>query len=99
MKTPRMSATLAVALLLALAIAVVAPQQLPVTLYKLSLIAIAAVGGYYIDRELFPYARPDWLLGRWQHGSDKIGAYLAGAAMARRALVVSACIVAVALGA
>jgi hypothetical protein len=39
-----------------------APQQLPVSLYKLSLIALAAVAGYWIDRSLFPYARPDWFL-------------------------------------
>lgn len=99
MKNPRMSATLFVAVSLGLAIAALAPQQLPVTLYKLSLITIAAVAGYYIDRELFPYARPDRLLSRYQCADDKLGAYLAGAAMARRALVVSACVIAVALGA
>lgn len=56
---PRMSATLAGAILLFLVIAYIAPQQLPVTIYKLSLITIAAVIGYWIDRDIFPYARPD----------------------------------------
>lgn len=56
---PRMSATLAGAILLLLVIAYIAPQQLPVTIYKLSLITIAAVIGYWVDREIFPYARPD----------------------------------------
>lgn len=56
---PRMSATLAGAILLLLVIACIAQQQLPVTLYKLSLITVAAVIGYWIDREMFPYARPD----------------------------------------
>jgi hypothetical protein len=40
----------------------IAPQQLPVSLYKLSLVALAAVAGYWIDRSLFPYARPDYFL-------------------------------------
>lgn len=114
MKNPRMSATLAVAVLLGLLIAALAPQQLPVTLYKLSLITCAAVAGYYIDRELFPYARPDGYLGclpqeRYEkieaigHGADyrvNTGYDLVfAAAMLRRALVVAACIIAVALGA
>lgn len=93
MKIPRMSATLVIALLLGLAIAALAPQQLPVTLYKLSLITIAAVAGYYIDRELFPYARPD----RYQH--DPIYEFAFGVAQLRRALIVAACVLAVALGA
>ncbi|ENU2136456.1 TPA: putative holin [Klebsiella michiganensis] len=47
---------LAVALLAA--IAVISPEQLGVTLYKLSLISIAAILGYHLDRALFPYASP-----------------------------------------
>lgn len=39
-----------------------APQQLPVVVYKLALLALAAVTSYWIDRSLFPYARPDVLL-------------------------------------
>ena len=46
------------ALVLSLAVFLVAPQQLPVSLYKLNLIALAAVAGYWIDRSVFPYARP-----------------------------------------
>lgn len=45
---------LAVALLAA--IAVISPEQLGVTLYKLSLVSIAAILGYHLDRALFPYA-------------------------------------------
>lgn len=40
-----------------------APQQLPVAVYKLALLSLAAVTSYWIDRSLFPYARPDVLLG------------------------------------
>ncbi len=39
-----------------------APQQLPVAVYKLALLSLAAVTSYWIDRSLFPYARPDVLL-------------------------------------
>ncbi len=46
------------ALLLAIMVYLIAPQQLPVSLYKLSLVALAAVAGYWIDRSTFPYARP-----------------------------------------
>ena len=53
---------LIVALLLAVLVWLVAPQQLPVSLYKVSLVALAAVAGYWIDRSLFPYARPDFFL-------------------------------------
>lgn len=46
------------AVLLAILVYLIAPQQLPVSLYKLSLVALAAVAGYWIDRSTFPYARP-----------------------------------------
>ena len=58
----RMIDWLAVAIVLAALVWLVAPQQLPVSLYKLSLVAMAAVAGYWIDRSLFPYARPDCFL-------------------------------------
>lgn len=87
----RMLDWLAAAILLTAAIALIAPQQLPVTLYKLSLVSLAAVAGYWIDRSLFPYARPDDL--SLMPGVETAGAQL------RRALVVAACIVGVSLGA
>ena len=40
-------------------VALLAPQQLPVSVYKMALVALAAVMGFWIDRSLFPYARPD----------------------------------------
>lgn len=84
----RMGLWLLVSLVLAGLIAVIAPQQLGVTAYKLSLITSAAWVGYWIDRGLFPYARPD-------KGQD----YLMGEAMHRRAIIIAACVVGVALGA
>lgn len=58
----RMSDWLLAAILLSFAIWWIAPHQLPVSLFKLNLIALAAVAGYWIDRSLFPYARPDVFL-------------------------------------
>ncbi len=59
---PRMTDWLLFALVLSLLIFALSPQQLPVSLYKLNLIAIAGVVGYWLDRSLFPYARPDVFL-------------------------------------
>ncbi|MFZ6872851.1 putative holin [Undibacterium sp. Di27W] len=65
MKTlPRMTEWLVAAVLLSLVIGAFYPNQFPVSLYKLNLIAIAAVVGYWLDRSLFPYARPDAFLAR-----------------------------------
>ena len=47
------------AIFLAVLVFVLAPHQLPVSLYKLSLVTMAGVAGYWLDRSLFPYARPD----------------------------------------
>lgn len=63
---------LAVALLAA--IAIISPEQLGVTLYKLSLVSIAAILGYHLDRALFPYASPGgYLAVDWkkQGGTDR----------------------------
>lgn len=59
MQFPRLFWWLIATILLLGLIALLAPQQLPVSLYKLSLITMAGVVGYWFDRSLFPYARPD----------------------------------------
>ena len=58
-KLPRLTSWWLIAALLSLAVFFIAPQQIPVSLYKLNLLAVAAVSGYWIDRKVFPYARPD----------------------------------------
>jgi len=88
MKRFRMDDWLIGAVILGTLIAIIAPQQIGVTLYKLSLLAIAGAGGYWLDRRLFPYGRPDRLDG-----------YFSAWAQIRRALIVSACIIGVSLGA
>lgn len=61
-RLPRLTGWLFVAFLLALAVLVTEPRQIPLSLYKLSLVALAGVVGYWLDRSLFPYARPDFFL-------------------------------------
>lgn len=65
------------------------PQEVPVVAYKLALITGAASLGYWIDRTLFPYARP--------HAFLRAGQTLLAAAMLRRAVVMAAVILGVAL--
>lgn len=110
LRAPRSSLFLLLSVVLLAALAVVSPVQLPVALYKLTLIALAAVVGYWLDRALFPYARPDGYLVRdWRHGTDEpvgdvdypvVQGYIRvyTAAMIRRALVVGAVVLGVAAG-
>lgn len=91
MKFPRMFDWLLVTLVLIGLIAWLSPQQLTVSLYKLSLITMAAVVGYWIDRSLFPYARPDDL-------SLSTSVIAQSAAMLRRAIIVGCAMLAVSLG-
>lgn len=61
-RAPRLSGWLLITICLMAGIWFIAPHQLPVSLYKLSLVTLAAVVGYWLDRSLFPYARPDALM-------------------------------------
>jgi len=90
-KIPRMADWLLITLVLLAAIAVLSPQQLPVSLYKLSLITMAAVVGYWIDRSLFPYARPD-------NPQLLTAPVMQACAMLRRAIIVGCAMLAVSLG-
>ena len=93
-----------------LAVALIAPVQLPVALYKLALVLLAGYLGYWLDVWLFPYARPDgYLGGSWQasQGHKPDGPDHAvcpgyeqvfAAALIRRALIVGFCMLAVGLG-
>lgn len=110
LRVPRTTTWLLLAATLLAAIAIIAPPQLPVVLYKACLIALAAVLGYWLDRVLFPYARPDGYLVRdWRYGTDEpvgevdypvVPSHLRAftAAMLRRALVVGCVVLGVAAG-
>ena len=109
-RLPRLSTWLIIATLLIVVIGLVSPQQVPVVVYKLSLVSLAGVIAYWIDRSLFPYGRPDGYLVRdWRCGAC-IGTHRVDHPIAegyerpfmvatlRRAVIVAAVIVAVALG-
>ena len=92
MKLPRMIVSTLLSIALGVAISQLAPHQALVTLYKFSLVTGAGVAGYYLERELFPYARPD----RFQaFGRETVFA----TAKIRRAIIVASMMLAVGMGA
>ena len=91
-KLPRLSFTILITLILIGTVYALSPQQLPVSLYKLSLITTAGVVGYWLDRAIFPYARPNEL------DANPYG-ILTAAAMLRRAIIVGCAMLAMSLGA
>ena len=121
-KLPRLTSWWLIALVLSIAVFIIAPQQLPVSIYKLNLIALAAVAGYWIDRSVFPYARPQLDALRALDRSDDdeparftdevaeegescmlvqmpdAAPYFMLGCMLRRALIMSAAILAISLG-
>lgn len=93
------------AVLLLVVIALVSPQQLPVVIYKISLITLAAVLGYWLDRSLFPKAAlgqylvhdPE-LMERGEYPVKNGYQRIFAAALIRRAIIVAAVCLAVAMG-
>lgn len=95
-RLPRLWLWWLITLVTAFAVAQLAPQQLGVSVYKLSLVAMAALAGYWIDRALFPYSRPHQHMGG--QASDRT-AMVFCTAMIRRALIVAAAMISTGLGA
>ena len=97
---PRLSVWLFISIGLLAMLALLNPQQLPVVLYKLSLVSFGAVLGYWIDRALFPYARPHcFLFPREPNscGPEHINTAIS-LLMIRRAVVIFAVILGLTLG-
>jgi hypothetical protein len=100
---PRMSGWFFIVVLLMAAVWLLAPHQLAVSLYKLSLVTLGAVLAYWLDRSLFPYARPHEFFGK--PASDDLNSwdtdqqYIASHCMLRRAIIIAAAMIAVSLGA
>lgn len=84
---PRMFDWLVIAAVLLVIVYLIAPQNLPVVIYKLALVSLAGLMGYRLDRSLFPYARP-----------DQCAESVTGMAMLRRAIIVAAFMIAVSIG-
>lgn len=79
-----------------------APQQIPVTLYKLSLVTLAAFVGFRIDRLIFPYARPDQVMSqKVSVGGPCVGKsdLIIATCMIRRAMIIVGAMLAMGLGA
>ena len=79
-----------------------APQQIPVTLYKLSLVTMAGLVGFWLDRLIFPYARPDQVMIRtFSVGGPFVGSreIVFIGCMIRRAIIVLGAMLAMGLGA
>lgn len=97
---PRLSGWAMIAIGLLVALALSHPAQLGVVLYKVSLVVLASVLGYWIDRSLFPYARPhtqiDARVGSMCN-SPKMSS-IPALLMLRRAVIVLACILGLTLG-
>lgn len=88
-RAPRMTSWTLVTLVLLIILAAIRPEQLQVVAYKLLLVTLGAVAGYWIDRSLFPaQARPHECIG----DMHIVGAWI------RRALIVLACILGLTLG-
>jgi hypothetical protein len=88
-KTPRLSSWALAALALLALVAAISPAQAPVVLYKSALVTLGAVLGYWLDRALYPYARPHELIGE---------DWIMSLACLRRALIVIACVLGLTLG-
>lgn len=85
------------ALLLIVLVAAASPQQLPVILYKVALVMLAPCLLYWVDRWLFPYARPDKFLtadGQVMVNHKRVFA----AALIRRAIIIGCGMLALGLG-
>ena len=78
---------LSIAVVLLALIYFLAPEQLPVIVWKIAMVTLAAFVGYRIDRAFFPYARPD----KMRDNIDQ------RAAMLRRAIIIGSTVLAVAL--
>lgn len=57
-KETRLKGTAVLAIITTAAVALMFPQQLGVLLFKANVLTCAAIAGYFLDRGIFPYARP-----------------------------------------
>lgn len=102
-RQPRLLGWLIAAILLLALLGIVAPDQVPVVVYKALLLILAVVMAYWIERALFPYARPHECLARaGRLDASEAALYRSelrfAAACLRRALIVLACVLGLTLG-
>lgn len=89
----RIGPWLILALITSIVVGFLYPHQLGVLLWSLTKLCWGAYLGYWIDRSIFPYARPgDYSCSR----SDGLSAI--GLLMLRRAIIIGAAVLALGLG-
>ncbi|TVU88294.1 putative holin [Vreelandella titanicae] len=86
----RIGPWLILALITSIAVGLLYPHQLGVLLWSLTKLCWGAYLGYWIDRSIFPYARPGDLLG--------LPTSSVALLMLRRAIIIAAAILALGLG-
>ncbi len=103
---PRLTLWILVSVFLLVALALAAPEQMPVIAYKVALVTLGVVLAYWLDRALFPYARPHEYMPRPMgpggcspdpQEADRHTVAFAAACL-RRALIVLACVLGLTLG-
>lgn len=105
-KLPRLFYLILLTVALLIVAWVLAPHRIPLTLWKVVLVTGGAVTGYWIDRVLFPYARPGDLnedrkwCERESAPRQLASRYARSASVAglRRAIIVFACIIGLTMG-
>lgn len=99
---PRLSFWFFITAFLLAVVYAVSPNQLPVVLYKLALVSLGGVVGYWLDRSLFPYARPhnyiDLFMRCTLAHTSMAHAIVCAAVLIRRALIILASILGLTLG-
>lgn len=110
LRAPRNTLWLLAAVVLLVLLWLISPVQLPVILYKVTQVALFGVVGYWLDRAVAPYSRPDGYLVRdWRRGTDEpegqadypiVPGYgrVFCAAMLRRAIIMGAAMLSGSLG-
>jgi hypothetical protein len=89
----RIGPWLILALITSIAVGFLYPHQLGVLLWSLTKLCWGAYLGYWIDRSIFPYARPGNYSCRNADGLSAIGLL-----MLRRAIIIAAAVLALGLG-
>lgn len=89
----RVGPWLVAALLMSAIVGWLYPHQLGVLLWSLTKLSLGAYLGYWIDRSIFPYARPGNYSVR-----DASGMHSIALLMLRRAIIIAAALIALGLG-
>lgn len=89
----RVGPWLVAALIMAALVGLLYPHQLGVLLWSLTKLSFGAYLGYWIDRSIFPYARPGDYNCRDANGMSALALL-----MLRRAIIIAAAIIALGLG-